>query len=336
MAKISIIVPVYNVEKYLSKCIDSILNQSFKDFELILVNDGSTDNSGKICDEYKKNNTNITVIHKKNGGLSSARNTGLSICKGEYIAFIDSDDYIHPKMFEVLYNNLILYAADISICDYERVIEKTENKVEEINNIVVKQYDNIEAIERLYTEDNAKFIICCNKLYKRELFNNIKFENGKYHEDEYIIPKILYKCKKVIFNDCKLYYYLIRPGSITGKGFNIHKLDALDAFEERIKFFEENNLIQFRNKAEYDYLCRVFKYYFTIEKYIPNNKQILINIKRNFKKMYKKLKTNSYYSTKEKITWILFIINPKLYKLYINYKKKEGSIDYYITTQEEK
>ena len=121
MSKISIIVPVYNVESYLSNCIDSILNQTFKDFELILVNDGSTDKSLEICKHYKNMDDRIFIIDKKNGGLSSARNAGLDIIKGEYIGFVDSDDYIHPQMYELLYKQIIENEADISMCEFKKV-----------------------------------------------------------------------------------------------------------------------------------------------------------------------------------------------------------------------
>lgn len=137
MPKISIIVPIYNVEKYIEKCIQSILNQTFSDFELILVNDGSTDSCGEICDKYKKLDDRIIVIHKVNGGLSSARNAGIDIARGEYIGFIDSDDYIHEKMYEILYNNAITYNSDIVICKKEMFMKKRKmNKIIKLMSLI--------------------------------------------------------------------------------------------------------------------------------------------------------------------------------------------------------
>ena len=128
MILVSIIVPVYNVEKYLERCLDSLINQTLKDIEIILVDDGSTDDSGNICDKYAKKDKRIKVIHKENGGLSDARNIGLSIANGRYLQFVDSDDFIHKQMIEILYNTIINNNADISICDFDKVYENTKIK----------------------------------------------------------------------------------------------------------------------------------------------------------------------------------------------------------------
>lgn len=173
--KISIIVPVYNVEKYLERCLDSILSQSFNAFELILVNDGSTDNSYKICEKYSYNDKRIKLINKENGGLSSARNAGIEASQGEYIGFIDSDDYIDKFMYEILYNYAEKNKSDIVICKYKKVDanfgmnENLNYNVEEIN------YSNFQALNQLYEENNIEFVVMWNKLYKRSLFDNIKF-----------------------------------------------------------------------------------------------------------------------------------------------------------------
>ena len=158
MPKISIIIPIYNLEKYLDKCIKSILNQTFKDFELILVNDGSTDKSGVICDNYKKVDDRIVVIHKENGGTSSARNIGIDIARGKYIGFVDGDDYIHENMYYELYENLIKNNSDISICKFVRVYDNSEMKFSN-NNLLEENYSNIEALKELYKENAVDFIV---------------------------------------------------------------------------------------------------------------------------------------------------------------------------------
>ena len=206
MPKISIIVPIYNVEKYLTNCIDSILNQTFKDFELILVNDGSTDNSFEICKHYKDIDDRICIIDKKNGGLSSARNAGLDIAKGEYIGFVDSDDYIHPQMYELLYNQIIKNKADISMCEFKKVSEFNKKELSDkvILNQEVEILNNKEAVFKLGENGSVTYVIACNKLYKKSLFNNIKFKEGIIHEDEYIIHRLLYQVKTLVYIKEKL------------------------------------------------------------------------------------------------------------------------------------
>ena len=209
MSEISIIVLVYNVEQYLENCIESILNQTFKDFELILVDDGSTDNSGKICDIYEKKDTRIKVIHKNNGGLSSARNTGLDIACGKYIGFVDSDDSIHPKMYEVLYNLIKNHKSDISCCNYKRTYDISCKEHEELNLNEVIEMSNIEAIEKLYDKEiGVRLVIACNKLYCKSLFDKIHYKVGRLHEDEFMAHRILYNSKKITYVDNELYYYL--------------------------------------------------------------------------------------------------------------------------------
>ena len=199
MPKISIIVPVYNVEKYLEKCIDSILNQSFRDFELILVDDGSTDNSGYVCDRYKDQDNRIIVIHKENGGVSSARNRGLDIARGDFIGFMDSDDFIHKDMYKILYDNLIKNEADLAICKAQNVYQDETIK---LNNIVedfpVKVLTSKDALKKLYNI-RTTFVYAWNKLYKRELFEELRYPENKIYEDEWLSPKLLYKSSKIVY-----------------------------------------------------------------------------------------------------------------------------------------
>lgn len=233
MAEISIIVPVYQVEKYIRQCIESILAQTFTDFELILVDDGSKDNSGKICDEYAAKDKRIRVIHKENGGLSDARNNGLDKAVGKYFMFVDSDDYIAPKMAECLYNNILKEDADIAICNYRYVFENgekdfsTENKAEVL--------DGAEIFYNRKNERNYGFwTVAWNKLYKAEAFKNKRFRFGKYHEDEFWANDIYSSDIKAATVSESLYYYRQRDNSIMGNR-NIKKcFDLIEAFQERI------------------------------------------------------------------------------------------------------
>ena len=178
MNDISVIVPVYNVEKYLEKCIDSILSQTFKNFEIILVDDGSTDSCGIICDEYERLDNRVKVIHKINGGLSSARNSGLEIASGEYVAFVDSDDWIDKNMYQELYNEAKKNNADIVQCKF---IKAKDENVSIYNNEFneVEVIGNLDALCNLYNERCIETVVTWNKLYKRYLFNDIVFPQWK-------------------------------------------------------------------------------------------------------------------------------------------------------------
>lgn len=172
---ISVIIPVYKVEKYLDECIQSVINQTYKNLEIILVDDGSPDNCGKICDEYAKKDNRIKVIHKENGGLSSARNAGLDIARGEYISFIDSDDYVSKDFIKNM--SIQMANADLIICGMKNVYKEDE-KCDEKENVVIKNetLTFIEANQKLIKPKNEIYVTACNKLYRRELFDNLRFE----------------------------------------------------------------------------------------------------------------------------------------------------------------
>lgn len=235
--KISIIVPVYNVEKYLRKCIDSIINQSFRDIEIILVNDGSTDNSGTICDEYKKIDHRISVIHKKNGGLSSARNEGLKVSQGEYIGFIDSDDWIESDYYELLFNGIINNKADISVVQLTKVkdYDKIEFTTEAHKNWTV--LDTSEAMKMLFSSNKIGYS-AVNKLYKRELFSNTYYPEGMLMEDKATTYKLIHMSNLVAVNLSRKYHYYLRNNSIIRSAFNKKKFDSFIIHEELIKFVD--------------------------------------------------------------------------------------------------
>lgn len=258
--KISVIIPVYNVEKYLKRCLDSVINQTYKNLEIILVDDGSTDNSGKICDEYAKNDKRIIVIHKENGGVSVARNIGLDIGTGDYVNFIDSDDWIDLKFFKKLYDNLLKSHADISCCDYIRT-EKYKNLKKEFLNYMDYYGENILEV---YLE--KELTSPCNKLYKKELWQNIKFPANKTNEDICTIFKIFLKSKIVIYTEEKLYYYYKHSDSTTKSKFSNKNLDLLDAWQEVVRLSKKypdniQRLAKFRLKKAYFSLLGVIAYY---------------------------------------------------------------------------
>lgn len=316
MPKISIIVPIYNAEIYLEKCIQSILNQTFKDFELILVNDGSKDNSLKICEFYSNVDSRVKIINKINGGLSSARNEGLKVSKGEYIGFVDSDDYIHPQMYEILYNSIIRKNGDIAICDYEKVYpEEPLRKMEfyNENSKNIQKYSNVAALDQFYNKYGVKFTPAWNKLYKRFLFENNKFEVGRYHEDEFIMHKLLYNSATIIYIPIKLYFYFQSQNSIMRKPFNISRLDAVDAYLDRVNFFMKIKEEKLMHKALFAYSQEFLIHYFKLEDIYPKHKKLKEMKKKYNEKLVDVLKLK-YYTKKEKILLITFFFNPKIYK----------------------
>ena len=234
---ISVIVPVYGVEEYLCRCIDSVLKQTYKKFELILVDDGSLDCSGKICDEYAKTDERIKVIHKKNGGLSDARNAGLTKACGEYISFIDSDDWVSKEYLERLLNALKETRADICECNVLKT--KGEEKTQTLEKEMLKIYDTIDALEQLIC-DNVLRQYVWNKIYRRCVIKNISFPKGKTNEDEFWTYQVFGNAQRVTKIPDILYYYFQRPNSIMGKDYSLKRLDAIAAKLERQSYIKKH------------------------------------------------------------------------------------------------
>ena len=227
--KISVIVPVYNVEQYLERCVDSIINQTYTNLEIILVNDGSTDNSGKLCDELAKKDERIRVIHKENGGLSDARNRGIDESESDLVGFIDSDDYIDSDMYEVLLKNLNDTDADLSMCALYDVYNNTPEA--QVTNKETWELSSEQAI-KMVMEAKILSVTAVNKLYKKSLFSDLKFEVGKIAEDAFIMIKLLDKCEKIVATNEKKYYYVHRENSITTQKFSTKFLNVIEAYEQ--------------------------------------------------------------------------------------------------------
>lgn len=314
---ISIIVPVYNVEKYLKKCVNSIINQTYTDFELILVDDGSTDNSREICDEYLLIDRRIKVFHKENGGLSSARNMGLKKAKGEFLTFIDSDDIINKKYLEIMMKTINDNQSDVIICNYERFSNE-----DEISDTSSKEKLNIinytgTAIMYCYFDNNidkARYVSSCWKLYKSSLFHNIEFPIGRLFEDEFTIYKILLRANKITEIDTKLYYYRINYNGITQNLNYKKRIDHYDALLERIMFLKNKNLIDLYNKSLLDYLYDVKWDIVGINKSSINS-DLKKEIKRRYQSVFKLAKKNkllSFYNDYD----IYILSNPKITLFY--------------------
>lgn len=257
--KISVIVPVYNADQYLHHCIDSILAQTYTDFELLLIDDGSTDNSGEMCDEYAKKDNRIKVFHKKNGGVSSSRNLGLDNSKGQYVAFVDSDDYVSLTILETLLNKLSEFNAEISACCAYRFNKERKEKM----NFVKK--DNIIFSPNILQQRIFQFrqeSAVWNKLYKREVIGNTRFQ-GKTNEEILFNYKCFLKSNRIVYTNKNLYYYRNTPNSITSS-FGEFKFDALNNLFEFEKIISPTNSLLkkalktsiFNRAIYYNILCR--------------------------------------------------------------------------------
>lgn len=234
---VSIIIPVYNVELYLERCIKSVIQQSYKKLEIILVNDGSQDNSAQICDRYAKMDERIVVLHKKNGGLSDARNCGLSNAKGEYITFLDSDDYLNTEYINYLVQLLEKNNAELSMCGYQKVYDTPKSKNKSVDKINTEEIISGETALERFCYHKIKHEAWA-KLYKKELFSDIKFPVGKLYEDYGTIYKIFYKCKKIAIGNERLYYYYQRANSIMNTAFSIRDMDRADLTDEFLNFIK--------------------------------------------------------------------------------------------------
>ena len=257
---ISIIVPVFNVDQYLEYCIESILAQTITNYEMILIDDGSTDHSPSICDRYAEKHPQIFVFHQTHLGVADTRNIGLKYSKGDYVVFVDSDDYINPKMLEILYNHLLEFKADISICSFEKVFSHSKQELPDYDRKLCC-YTNIEACEQLFSEEYLDMAVCWNKLYKKDLFQNIAFPMGIIHEDEAVAYKLLYQASLIVYTNAKLYYYFQNEKGIMGKGFSKKSLDLLTVYENRIIFMEQNKQMDLLQKSMMEYCNRTISYY---------------------------------------------------------------------------
>lgn len=290
---ISVIVPVYNVEKYLKKCVESICNQTYQDLEIILIDDGATDNSGKICDELAKWDERIVVIHQKNAGQASARNVGLEIFKGDYLAFVDSDDTIEAYMFEMLLTIMEKSDCDIAICGH-RIVQENEKLNETFKECQEEVLDIDELWEEIFGKlNNAVW----NKLYKRELIGDNRFPVDLIHGEDLIFNlNYLKKCIRGRVNRTPCYNYLKRENSVTTASFSEKKLMEISSKDRALEIVEQNKISQIPNAQKYCFRARmnvmraifkarVEKKYISIveecREYVQEN---YTNVKRNLRK----------------------------------------------------
>lgn len=310
MAEISIIVPIYNVEKYLCNCIESILNQSFSDFELILVDDGSPDNSGKICDEYALKDSRIKVIHKKNGGLSDARNVGAKNATTDYVVFVDADDTVKKNFCNDLITPCKKYKCDIVTSLVEEFVhdESTGNKYPKSEQIVSGK----DAFSMVLVSNKIEYYGVA-KLIKKDLFLKHQFPVGKTYEDAFTIPKLLFDAQEVCVTTNQNYNYIRRENTITIGKFKKSDLDCIEAHKQNLKFTEMNSKkdiegAQFRVYWSLLYVLSKIDYFSCKQDFKLIKKEIMDN--------YIQLKRNSYLSSYRKLEAKFLRINVILYIMF--------------------
>lgn len=310
--KLSVIVPVYNVEKYIHRCVDSLLKQSYTNIEIILVDDGSEDDSPAICDKYAQENNNVRVIHKSNGGLSSARNVGLQHATGELIGFVDSDDYIHPDMYKCLVHNILEYDADVSNCKALYVRNNKVPKVMQYANQDVECYNNIEMLKLGLLKDPMYIDCACNNIYRKELWKNINFPIGMYHEDRATIFKTIYASNKIVHTNFQGYYYCQREGSITNSTYSCrHAMDQLKAMDIKFEMLSGNE--QLKNIVKVKGAIECIDIWTNLAISSGKNIQVLNRIKNKFKQYFNFQYMVKYSDIFHIIGSFIFSINPNVY-----------------------
>lgn len=311
---ISVIIPIYNMEKYLKKCVWSVINQSYQNLEILLIDDGSKDNSPQICDEFSKKDKRIKVFHKENGGLSDAKNYGLKKARGNYVTFVDSDDWIETNMYEEMMLKMQSENADISICgryiDYEN---GKSIKWYNPNEMKMDREKSLIYLNSFYKFDMASW----DKIYKKELFDGIEFPYGKKCEDAYTTYLLFARCKKIIYIPQCFYHYFQRNGSIS-RNLEIN-MDYIYAADEQMKYIEKVfQNISWAARTNYAFSIKS-TYQVSIERNIKLNEEC-IELKKSVKKYTMEVLNNKYISIKKKVTFILFAYFSGLYGFLLKLK----------------
>ncbi len=313
--KISIIVPVFNTEMFLRRCIDSIISQTYENLEIILVDDGSTDSSPEICDEYERKDSRIKVIHQKNGGLSKARNAALEKCTGDYIGFVDSDDYIQKNMYELLVDCMHKHDVDIAVCQWQWQTVSGEWTVpkDSIPRDIYGEHGSTEFAEFLYRGSYANGVACAvwNKLYKKKLFENLRFKGFKF-EDENVNDIILSKNIKLYVLSEILYVYCENKNSLTHKPFSADDYVIFEILRNRILYFSDKDFIVNKTKLLY---CNLYISYFFCAKEAGIQPY-------SDKKTYKNYRNEVKTDRKTKMRFLLFDLSPNLYRTMLKWKNK--------------
>lgn len=314
---VSVIVPVYNVEKYIRGCITSILSQTYKDLQVILVDDGTPDDSGKICDEFAQKDDRVLVIHKENGGLSSARNAGLDAAKGKYIMFIDSDDYIVDNAVEILVEECEKYDTDFVQFDTIHTTCPEYSPQHASENYGIEMLTDLRQMYWKMYKTLGPGVSACTRLHKKDLFDELRFKEGIIHEDDHFTLYALQKAKSGLYLDAKLYYYIVHENSILTSRFSKKNLDVLYVLECRMQEFERLGFDDLAKYAKEQYFLKLANFW-CYAKQLKDKEclEIIENKLNNFKK-----RPDFGFSKKNALIYEISKINTKFLYVYYLYKK---------------
>lgn len=318
---VSVVLPIYNVEKYLPKCLDTIINQSYRRIEILLVDDGATDSSGDICEQYAKKDNRIRVFHKKNGGLSDARNYALDYIKGEYIAFVDSDDYVNEKYIEVLLSNALETGADISICDYKTVEEGELYPYNYMNENKISVYNQEDAmLQILHGKYIMQFAVAWGKIYKRMIFDDIRYPFGRKFEDVAVAHLCYNLSYRTVYSSSQLYYYLNRSGSIKNSG-KFKDTDVVKSAYDRLLFFKNYDNGKYFIECKKQYMTSLMGTYARFSEATDELKQTKKELYSTFRSFYNKNKKEVMGMNVFSIRCIIFLLVPHSYSRLVSFIK---------------
>lgn len=320
-AIISVIIPIYNVQEFLGEAIQSVLHQSYTALEIILVDDGSTDNSGKICDNYAALNPQIRVIHTKNGGISSARNKALDIAAGDYIMFLDSDDYLEPDAIETLYNNLVACDADMSVGSLRIVDEQSK----EVYTDTLGMPKDIMAMDERsfwsFSLTKQSGVMVTNKLFKQYIWKTLRFIEGKIHEDDAALVNIMRQCSTIVCTNKISMNYRVRTGSIMQTPFSEKNLAKVAFLSERVNYFLEKGYFEYCYGAYFSGMQLISKAYLSSENMLIKRAK---EEYESYRKLAKRLFPHAKYMS-QKCSLLLFYLNLHIYT-FVRYKFRPNDL----------
>lgn len=327
---ISVIIPVYNAEDYIQRCLYSVLSQTYKDFEIVIINDGSTDNTQNIIKLLSDKHKNITIYTQENKKAAAARNLGIQHASGDYITFIDADDFVSAEYLNILYSNAINYNADVSTCKFYRSSESvfTEPSIE-YNDPYVR--NNIEVLFECCDINKTAVVSPCCKLYKKELFENIKYPEGRTYEDLAVTHKVLYKAKTIVSTDLPLYcYFNTKESVVHGKYTLLNFLSENQAQDERLVFFAEIGNQELDKKNRIAVERNRITNYCRARKYLPNSHNICFELKQKYDETFSKLTKEYKIGIFNYLSLLGFKYFPNLYyymlyPIYCLYNSKKWS-----------
>ena len=319
-ALISVIIPVYRVEAYLHRCMDSVLAQTYENMEIILVDDGSDDGCPVICDAYAEQDGRVRVIHQKNAGWAGARNTGIEAAQGSYLAFVDSDASLASDFLARLYEACVKTGSDMSVCRWEYVKGEA---IPEKGSGETRIFTGRQMLANLYIPDGAYFVVAWNKLYKRELFETIRYPLGRIHEDEATTYRIYHQVKQAAYVDASLYGYFVTPSSIT-RGFNPKRLDWVKAGVERLDFLEQNGYLELMVTALQAFADGSIDIYFGLKDELPGSEKEQQWIQGLVRQGLTRVKAYGRFPLRTEIGYRMFLACPGIYRRLLERVKSEN------------